>query len=418
MKATTIIGLWVCVTCLGSTTAQPDKEWNHPQSILVQPHQLQPPISQNPNLNNLNSEGQPTLEQSKRIQLVFCLDVTGSMGGLIATAKQKIWSIASSLLQADPKPELQIGMVFYRDRGDDFVTKRIEFTEDIDSVYGKLMDMVATGGGDSPESVNQALFDAVNKFQWYADTAVYKAVFQVGDCPPHMDYQNDVKYPVTCREAVKKGIYINTLKMGNCAGAEQVWREVAMITGGDYIPVDQNANGYVLTTPYDDDIARLQNTIDNTVVYYGTYTIRVSKESSKVQANDIYSKGKSSENASRAEYKTTKGVTKDVYFKNDLVTDYANGVVKVDTIRKELLSETLQPLTVAQRTAYLQKMKADRDSARAALQLNISKRNEYIKTKTASESDVSSNSFSNKVYSTMKKQTGGKGIELKGTVKE
>ncbi len=79
------------------------------------------------------------MEQSKRIQLVFCLDVTGSMGGLIATAKQKIWSIASSLLQADPKPELQIGMVFYRDRGDDFVTKRIDFTSDIDSVYGKLM---------------------------------------------------------------------------------------------------------------------------------------------------------------------------------------------------------------------------------------------------------------------------------------
>ncbi len=172
-----------------------------------------------------------------------------------------------------------------------------------------------------------------------------------------MDYQNDVKYPVTCRDAVKKGIFINTLKMGNCAGAEQVWREVAMITGGDYIPVDQNANGYVVTTPYDADIARLQNTIDNTVVYYGTYTLRVTKDASKSTANKIYKEGKINENASRAEYKATKGASKDVYFKHDLVTDYAKGIVKVDTIRKELLAENLQTMTIKERTAYLQKMK-------------------------------------------------------------
>ena len=416
MKATTMIAMWVCLTCLGTSTAQPARDRNPPGSILIQPPNLQPLNPSNSNLSN--PEGQPTLEQSKRIQLVFCLDVTGSMGGLIATAKQKIWSIASSLLQADPKPELQIGMVFYRDRGDDFVTKRIDFTSDIDSVYGKLMDISATGGGDSPESVNQALFDAVKKFQWYEDSSVYKAVFLVGDCPPHMDYQNDVKYPVTCRDAVKKGVFINTLKMGNCAGAEQVWREVAMITGGDYIPVDQNANGYVVTTPYDADIARLQNTIDNTVVYYGTYTLRMTKDASKSTANKIYKEGKINENASRAEYKSTKGVTKDVYFKNDLVTDYAKGIVKVDTIRKELLAENLQTMTIKERTAYLHKMKAERDTAQAQLQVNMTKRNEYIKTKTASESDASSNSFSNKVYNTMKKQTGSKGIVLQGTVKE
>ncbi len=357
-------------------------------------------------------------ETGKKIQLVFCLDVTASMQGLIATAKQKIWSIASSLLQTNPKPELQIGMVFYRDRGDDFITRRIDFTSDIDSVYIKLMEVLAQGGGDAPESVNEALYNAVNDFQWYDDTSVYKAVFLVGDCPPHMDYADDVKYPVSCGLAVKKGIYINTLKMGNCAGAESAWRETARITGGDYIPVDQDANGYVIASPYDDEIALLQNQVDNTVVYYGNTTLINTKEYSKVHANKIYHKGKSSESASRAEYKYSKGIHADSYFQNDLVKDVATGAVKADSIQVRFLPDNMKTMTPAERKEYLAKMKVQRDSAQIALKINIQKRNAYLIAKSESEADKSSNSFSTKVYTTMKKQTAKKGIKLDGKVKE
>jgi Mg-chelatase subunit ChlD len=367
----------------------------------------------NVQINGANAPAKPA-----KIQIVFCLDVTGSMGGLIATAKQKIWSIASTVLQTEPKPELQLGLVFYRDRGDDFVTKILPFTQDVDSLYAKLMDMAAGGGGDSPESVNKALFDAVNNFQWYEDTSVYKAVFLVGDCPPHMDYANDVKYPETCRKAVKNDIVINTLRMGNCAGAAQHWQEIATITGGDYISVDQSANGYVTTTPYDAEIARLQNTIDNTVVFYGTITTRTSKEFSKAQANKIYKEGKVNENASRAEYKTSKGIRYDTYYKHDLVTDYSNGNIRPDTIKTEMLPDTLKKMTVVQRTEYVVKMKQTRDTASAQLKSYVEKRNTYIKNKAAEDVNSSSNSFSTKVYTSMKKQTAKKGVVLKGSVKE
>lgn len=357
-------------------------------------------------------------EQGKKIQLVFCLDVTASMQGLIATAKQKIWSISSSLLQTNPKPELQIGMVFYRDRGDDFITRRIDFTTDIDSVYIKLMEVLAQGGGDAPESVNEALNNAVNDFQWYADTSVYKAIFLVGDCPPHMDYNDDVKYPVSCGLAVKKGIYINALKMGNCAGAEIVWRETAHITGGDYIPVGQDANGYVIASPYDDEIALLQNNVDNTVVYYGNATLRNTKEFSKVNANKIFHKGKSSESASRAEYKYSKGAHADAYFNNDLVKDFATGAVQVDSIHFHFLPDNMKTMTPQERKEYLTRMKVQRDSVQIALKMNIQKRNAYLIAKSESETDKSSNSFSSKVFTTMKKQTAKKGIRLDGKVKE
>jgi len=51
------------------------------------------------------------------------LDTTGSMGGLIEGAKQKIWSIANEMISAQPTPELKLGLIGYRDRGDEYVVK-------------------------------------------------------------------------------------------------------------------------------------------------------------------------------------------------------------------------------------------------------------------------------------------------------
>ena len=60
-----------------------------------------------------------------RIEVCFVLDTTGSMGGLIEGAKQKIWSIANEMISAKPTPELRLGLVAYRDRGDEYVTQDV-----------------------------------------------------------------------------------------------------------------------------------------------------------------------------------------------------------------------------------------------------------------------------------------------------
>ena len=134
-----------------------------------------------------------------RIDVVFVLDTTGSMGGLIQAAREKIWSIATTLASAQSAPEIRMGLVAYRDRGDAYVTRVVDLSSDLDSMYATLMDFQAEGGGDGPESVNQALHDAVHKVSWNQQDGTYKVVFLVGDAPPHMDYPNDVKYPVTLR---------------------------------------------------------------------------------------------------------------------------------------------------------------------------------------------------------------------------
>src|SRR4051812_5484084 len=101
-----------------------------------------------------------------QMEVVFVLDTTGSMGGMIAGAKQKIWAIANKLKSARPTPEIRFGLVGYRDRHDAYVTRVFGLTGDLDEVYSNLSAFEAQGGGDEPESVNEALHQAVQNLQW------------------------------------------------------------------------------------------------------------------------------------------------------------------------------------------------------------------------------------------------------------
>src|SRR5690349_21719493 len=117
---------------------------------------------------------------AKKVEVVFVLDTTGSMGGLIHAAKEKIWSIASTLAQAQQAPQISMGLVAYRDRGDAYVTQIVDLNRDLDSMYAKLMDFAADGGGDGPEAVNEALEAAVSRMSWSQDQNTYRVVFLVG----------------------------------------------------------------------------------------------------------------------------------------------------------------------------------------------------------------------------------------------
>lgn len=166
----------------------------------------------------------PTSTASK-IEVVFVLDTTGSMSGLIEAAKEKIWSIASSLAQAESAPEIRLGLVAYRDRGDAYVTRVTPLSSDLDSVYATLMDYRAGGGGDTPESVNQALHDALHRIAWSDEQEAYQAVFLVGDAPPHMDYQDEPRYPQIIADARSRGIVVNTIQAGAAKATAVEWQK-------------------------------------------------------------------------------------------------------------------------------------------------------------------------------------------------
>src|SRR3954454_19694567 len=82
-------------------------------------------------------EKKPATKKPK-VEVVFCLDTTGSMGGLIEGAKAKIWAICNQIAGGKPTPDLKVGLVAYRDKGDDYITKVFELTDDLDKTHAEL----------------------------------------------------------------------------------------------------------------------------------------------------------------------------------------------------------------------------------------------------------------------------------------
>jgi hypothetical protein len=204
-----------------------------------------------------------------RIDVVFALDTTGSMDGLIAGAKAKIWALASRIAAGKPTPDLRIGLVAYRDRGDEYVTRVFPLSRNMDEVYGNLMSFSANAGGDRNEDVIQALSDSVHKMQWDKSGNALRIIFLVGDSPAHQDYGDEPSLSEISRQASAAGIIVNSIRCGDAGDTEAMWKRVAAWTGGGYASVAQSGGWMRIDTPYDATLSRLNADLTRTFVAYG-----------------------------------------------------------------------------------------------------------------------------------------------------
>lgn len=170
------------------------------------------------------------LPAARVVDIAFILDTTGSMNEEIAAVKSTIAKVAQSLASQDYRPRL--GLVEYKDRRDEFVTRVHAFSANTAGFLADVANVSASGGGDYPESVNQGLHDGLTKLDWGTD-AVAKFAFLIGDAPPHLDYANDSDYALDMRQASHQGIQVFTVAASGMDELGQaVWRQIAGYTGG------------------------------------------------------------------------------------------------------------------------------------------------------------------------------------------
>ncbi len=345
-------------------------------------------------------QAQAPAAEKPRVEVAFVLDSTGSMGGLIEGAKQKIWSIANSIVAQKPAPEVRIGLISYRDRGDLYITARYDLTDDIDAVFANLLAFNADGGGDGPESVNQALSEAVRLMSWSKDKNVLKIIFLVGDYPPHMDYSNDVKYPVSCEEAVKKGIIINTVQCGEYTETAPVWKEIARKAEGSYIALEQSGNMMEIATPFDVEISKVSAELGATVIAYGSTEAQAASREKLAKAAEA----PAAVAADRSTFNLSTG-GKAIQGRGDLVSDLDSGVVDVSKLKKDELPVEMQKMTPEEQKAYIAKQKAAREALNTKLADLGKKRAEYIeKEKARMLAAGKGDSFDQKVTEMIEKQ--------------
>ncbi len=217
-----------------------------------------------------------------KVEIVFALDTTGSMGGLLEGAKRKVWAIAKEVQSAQQRPDVRIGLVAFRDVGDEYVTKITPLTSDLDSVYQQLTQLEVGGGGDGPEHVNAALHAAVSQMQWSQGKDTLKMVFLVGDAPPHMDYAQDVRWQTSAQRARHNNIYINTVQCGSEASTMTAWKAIAAAAEGRFAAIAQDGGVSVaIATPYDTDLAGLARDLDTTYLDYGARAARADKKNAR-----------------------------------------------------------------------------------------------------------------------------------------
>lgn len=172
------------------------------------------------------------------MDVAFCIDTTSSMQGEIDMVKAKMKELVAKLSSGKPAPDIRVGLVAYRDRGDDYVTKVFPFSENIDKVVKDISGLSAQGGGDGPEAVNQALHSVVHDLKWDESKKTAKLIFLIGDAGPHF-YPGDYNWKDECKQAISQGIQINSI---GCDGLQSypagqgadVFQQIAKLTDGKY----------------------------------------------------------------------------------------------------------------------------------------------------------------------------------------
>ena len=347
---------------------------------------------------------------AKRVEVVFVLDTTGSMSGLIHAAKEKIWSIASTLAQAQQAPEISIGLVAYRDRGDAYVTQVVDLNRDLDSMYAKLMDFEAGGGGDGPEAVNEALEAAIQRMSWSQDQSTYKVVFLVGDAPPHMDYQDDVKYSQVVATAVAKGIVVNTIQCGSLGDTVAPWQHIASLGRGRYFTVEQAGSAVAIETPFDAQIATLAAELDGTRLYYG------SPEQQAAMASKVDATARLTEEASvaararRGAFNVSSAGEANLLGERELVDDVASGRVDIAAVPPAELPATVAALPVEERRELVAQTAQKREELKEQISALAAQRDAYIKAQVDAAGGADA-SLDQQIYEAVRAQAAPLGLD-------
>jgi len=196
------------------------------------------------------------------LDLVLVIDTTDSMQFVIDDVKKKLSQFVAAIQRMVPTS--RIGIVVYRDKGDDYVVKWTDLSFHTNKLQEFLAHISADGGGDWEEAVKEALDTAVHDLKWRKQAK--RIIVLVGGSPPHPWDVDDVRTIV--HDFHQGGGYISTIDVTHRQHEEfdrNIWRslhgkepyqpspfpefykevarsfgEIAHEGGGDLISLDQN----------------------------------------------------------------------------------------------------------------------------------------------------------------------------------
>ena len=197
-----------------------------------------------------------------KVEISFVVDATGSMGDELEYLKNELYNVINRAKSDNPTATISTSCVFYRDEGDDYVTRVSNFTNDINTTINFIKAQQANGGGDFPEAVHEALYQSINNLQWSGDSKT-RILFLVLDAPPHFNPTVVNSLQQTIQKASEKGIKIIPITAsGIDKETEFIMRFFALSTNGTYVFITNDSgigNNHIAATVGQYNVEYLNN---------------------------------------------------------------------------------------------------------------------------------------------------------------
>jgi len=314
----------------------------------------------------------------RHVDLAICLDTSGSMSGLIQSAKQKLWAVVNELATAKPKPVLRVALYHYGNDGlnaeNGWVKRLCPLTGDLDMVYENLFKLTTNGG---TELVARVMRAATEELKWDRSKGTLRIIFIAGNEPATQDTVHKLRD--TCKAAASAGIIVNTIHCGSEARGRQTgWADAAAWADGQYAAIDHDRGTVVISTPHDKKLAELSAKVNTTYIGYGSLGKANLARQSKQDANA------SSLNVAAAAQRSSakaSGLYNNAGW--DLVDAAKDEKFDVTKVKNEDLPEVMRKMTDEQKKAYIADQAARRVKIQKEIQELTKKRDAYVKAEMA-----------------------------------
>lgn len=349
-------------------------------------------------------------KKESNVDLVICLDTSGSMNGLIDSAKVKLWDIVNELAKAEPAPNLRIALFTYGspqygpDSG--YVKKNLDFTTDLDMVYQKLF-AVRTGGGT--ELVARVSKAALDDLAWSKDKSALRMIFVCGNESAEQDQKFSLES--VAKAAVNRNIFINTIhckRTGTSNAEAKGWQKLAALAEGRFASIDQNKGTVVVNSPVDKKLAELGVKLNKTYVWYG-------KAGEAKQANQLAQDQNAAKLGGGVEAARALSKTNNFYrMAGACLVDrlLENPDFDITKVKEKDLPEHLKKLKPAERVKYVNDMKAKRVKLQEQINELSKQRDAYVREYLKKNQGKAEQAFDEAIRATLQIQGKQKGISI------
>jgi hypothetical protein len=344
-----------------------------------------------------------------KVQIAVLLDTSNSMDGLIAQAKTQLWKIVNEFISAKKsglRPDIQVALLEYgNDRlpGSEGHIRVVQaLTTDLDKVSEELFALKTNGG---QEYCGQVIQVATRVLDWSTNPGDLKVIVIAGNEP---FTQGKVDYKKSCKEAIAKGIMINTIFCGPFQkGVATHWKDGSLLADGSYLNIDQNRRVAHIAAPQDAEISRLGGELNKTYIGYGARG-KAAKRRQAAQDSNAQGAG-SGVMSQRAVFKSSAAYSNSNW---DLADAVKKKKVNLEELEKEALPEEMRSMEVKERKAYVARKGKKRAEIQAKIRKLNAERKKYLAKKKKEQAESKGDTLDSAMIKSLRRQAEKKSFEF------